>query len=83
MQAADQCMREMHDRLDTQEQQTRTIVNFLARVAQNPTVLQEMVSVAQAAGMQRISSQRGGATAAAGAGLFGRCTTTLSLMQHP
>ncbi|KAF6266656.1 hypothetical protein COO60DRAFT_1623446 [Scenedesmus sp. NREL 46B-D3] len=59
-QAADQRMRDMHDRLETQEQRQNTIVSFLARVAQNPTVLQQMVSVAQSAGLQRLSSQRGG-----------------------
>jgi hypothetical protein len=64
LQAADQRMREMHDRLETQEQRQNTIVNFLARVAQNPTVLQQMVSVAQSAGLQRLSSQRGGEAAA-------------------
>eukprot|EP00882_Tetradesmus_deserticola_P032703 GHRQ01037247.1.p1 GENE.GHRQ01037247.1~~GHRQ01037247.1.p1 ORF type:complete len:129 (-),score=43.42 GHRQ01037247.1:256-642(-) len=62
-QAADARMRDMHDRLETQEQRQNTIVNFLARVAQNPTVLQQMVSVAQSAGLQRLSSQRGGAAA--------------------
>jgi hypothetical protein len=60
MQAADQRMREMHERMESQEQRQNTIVNFLARVAQNPTVLQQMVSVAQSAGLQRLSSQRGG-----------------------
>lgn len=59
-QAADQRMRDMHERLESQEQRQNTIVNFLARVAQNPTVLQQMVSVAQSAGLQRLSSQRGG-----------------------
>jgi hypothetical protein len=60
VQAADQRMRDMHDRMEAQEQRQNTIVNFLARVAQNPTVLQQMVSVAQSAGLQRLSSQRGG-----------------------
>lgn len=53
-------MREMQDRLETTEQRQNTIVGFLARVAQNPTVLQQMVSVAQQAGLQRISSKNGG-----------------------
>lgn len=65
LQAADQRMRDMHERLESQEQRQNTIVNFLARVAQNPTVLQQMVSVAQSAGLQRLSSQRGGEPAAA------------------
>jgi hypothetical protein len=64
MQAADQRMREMHERMESQEQRQNTIVNFLARVAQNPTVLQQMVSVAQSAGLQRLSSQRGGGATA-------------------
>jgi CHASE3 domain sensor protein len=64
-QAADQRMREMQDRLDTTEQRQNTIVSFLARVAQNPAVLQQMVSAAQASGLQRIGNKK--------AGTSGRC----------
>lgn len=46
-------MREMMGRLETTEQRQNTIVGFLARLAQNPTVLQQMVSVAQTVGLQR------------------------------
>lgn len=46
-------MRDMMDRLDSNEQRQNTIVSFLARLAQNPTVLQQMVSVAQNVGLQR------------------------------
>eukprot|EP00878_Enallax_costatus_P005338 GHUV01005606.1.p1 GENE.GHUV01005606.1~~GHUV01005606.1.p1 ORF type:complete len:595 (+),score=202.55 GHUV01005606.1:324-2108(+) len=58
-QATDQRMREMQDRLETTEDRQNTIIGFLARVAQNPTVLQQMVSVAQSAGLQRISNRNG------------------------
>eukprot|EP00775_Hariotina_reticulata_P013684 gene13684-13806_t len=57
-QAADQRMREMQGRLDTTEQRQNTIVSFLARVAQNPAVLQQMVSAAQASGLQRIGNKK-------------------------
>jgi hypothetical protein len=53
-------MRAMMDRLDNTEQQQSTIVGFLARLAQNPTVLQQMVSVAQNVGLQRSLDGRNG-----------------------
>lgn len=46
-------MRDMMGRLETTENRQTTIVSFLARLAQNPTVLQQMVSVAQNVGLQR------------------------------
>lgn len=52
-QASDQRMRDMMDRLESTENRQNTIVSFLARLAQNPTVLQQMVSVAQNVGLQR------------------------------
>lgn len=52
-QASEQRMRDMMDRLETTENRQNTIVSFLARLAQNPTVLQQMVSVAQNVGLQR------------------------------
>lgn len=53
VQASEQRMRDMMDRLETTENRQNTIVSFLARLAQNPTVLQQMVSVAQNVGLQR------------------------------
>jgi heat shock transcription factor len=58
-QAAEQRMRNMQERLETTEDRQNTIIGFLARVAQNPTVLQQMVSVAQSAGLQRLSNRNG------------------------
>jgi hypothetical protein len=52
-QASETRMRDMMGRLETTEQRQNTIVGFLARLAQNPTVLQQMVSVAQNVGLQR------------------------------
>jgi hypothetical protein len=46
-------MRDMVDRLDNNEQRQNTIISFLARLAQNPTVLQQMVTVAEDVGLQR------------------------------
>jgi hypothetical protein len=46
-------MRDMMDRLESTENRQNTIVSFLARLAQNPTVLKQMVSVAQNVGLQR------------------------------
>lgn len=54
-------MREMVERVETTEAQQSTIISFLARVAQNPAVLQQMVAVAQTAGLQRLSHKNGGA----------------------
>lgn len=65
-QAAEQRMRDMQQRLETTEDRQNTIVGFLARVAQNPAVLQQMVSVAQSAGLHRISSRNGGERCADG-----------------
>lgn len=64
-QTADSRIRDLQLRLDSTEARQNTIVNFLARVAQNPTVLQQMVSVAQSAGLQRLSSGRSGGELAA------------------
>eukprot|EP00879_Flechtneria_rotunda_P014859 GHRR01015526.1.p1 GENE.GHRR01015526.1~~GHRR01015526.1.p1 ORF type:complete len:225 (+),score=61.26 GHRR01015526.1:360-1034(+) len=59
-QAADQRLRDMQERLEVNENRQNTIIGFLARVAQNPTILQQMVSVAQNVGLQRIASRNGG-----------------------
>lgn len=57
LQATDQRLREMQERLETTEDRQNTIVGFLARVAQNPAVLQQMVSVAQSTGLQRLGNK--------------------------
>jgi hypothetical protein len=59
LQSSDQRIREMQQRVEATEQRQNTIVNFLARVAQNPTVLQQMVSVAQISGLQRLEGNTG------------------------
>ena len=59
VQGSDQRIRELQQRVESTEQRQSTIVNFLARVAQNPTVLQQMVSVAQSGGLQRLQGNAG------------------------
>lgn len=69
LQASEQRMRDMMDRLESTENRQNTIVSFLARLAQNPTVLQQMVSVAQNVGLQRsLNDGRNGGEAAARGG---------------
>lgn len=73
-------MRDMAERIDSNQQRQDTIISFLARLAQNPTVLQQMVSVADNLGLQRsLNDGRNGGEQ----GSRVRCwPTALGLMQQ-
>lgn len=62
-QAMEQRMRDMAERVESTEHRQNAITTFLARVAQNPSVLQQMMSVAQSSGLTRLASRNGGAHA--------------------
>jgi hypothetical protein len=38
--------------MENQEQRQDTLISFIARMAQNPTMLQEMVTIADSLGLQ-------------------------------
>jgi hypothetical protein len=82
-QSSDEKLRSLQTRLESTEQRQQTIISFLARVAQNPAILQQMFQAVQTTGVPRIGAAPATVAPTAGAPAAGRPRCAVVCVTRP